>query len=237
MRSVFSALMASIISCFRSPQSLRLENMALRQQLAVSHHTVKRPKLRPWDRLVWVWWSRLWPAWQQALAFVQPRTVIAWQNKRFRDDWRQRSRSGKPGRPTISKEVIDLIQDLWRANPTWGSPRMVGELRKLGLNVAKSTVEKYRPRVCKPPSPTWKAFLNNHVADIVACDCFTVPTATFHVLEFIPVCGRSSRGSSTWRTRSATSVGCGSTMSRVVSSAVAASKTEAASGRWASAIW
>jgi putative transposase len=64
----------------------------------------------------------------------------------------------------------------------WGSPRIVGELRKLGINVAKATVEKYRPRVRKPPSPTWKAFLNNHVADIVACDFFTVPTATFHVL-------------------------------------------------------
>jgi putative transposase len=182
MRFVFSALMAYIISCCRSHQSLRLENMALRHQLAVYQHTVKRPKLRPWDRLFWVWLSRLWPAWQKALAFVQPRTVIAWQQKRFRDDWRQLSRSGKPGRPTISKDVIDLIQDMWRSNPTWGAPRMVGELRKLGINVATSTVEKYRPRVRKPPSPTRKAFLNNHVADIVACDSFTVPTATFHVL-------------------------------------------------------
>jgi len=174
--------MAYIISCFCSPQSLRLENMALRHQLAVYQHTVKRPKLRPWDRLFWVWLSRLWPAWQKALAFVQPRTVIAWQKKRFRDYWRHLSRSGKPGRAIISKDVIDLIQDMWRSNPTWGSPRIVGELRKLGINVAKSTVEKYRPRVRKPPSPTWKAFLNNHVADIVACDFFTVPTATFHVL-------------------------------------------------------
>jgi putative transposase len=58
----------------------------------------------------------------------------------------------------------------------------VGELRKLGIHVAKSTVEKYRPRVRKPPSPTWKAFLHNHVADIVACDFFTVPTVTGRVL-------------------------------------------------------
>jgi len=182
MRSVFSALMAYIISCFRSHQSLQLETMALRHQLAVSHHTVKRPKLRPWDRLFWVWLSRLWPAWQKALAVVQPRTGIAWRKKRFRDYSRQLSRSGKPGRPTISKDVIDLIQDMWRSNPMWGSPRLVGELRKLGINVAKSTVEKYRPRVRKPSSPTWKTFLNNHVADIVACDFFTVPTATFYVL-------------------------------------------------------
>jgi hypothetical protein len=63
-----------------------------------------------------------------------------------------------------------------------GSPRIVGELGKLGITVAKSTVEKYRPRVCKSPSPTWRAFLANHVKDLVACDFFTVPTANCHVL-------------------------------------------------------
>ena len=66
---------------------------------------------------------------------------------------------------------------MWCSNPLWGSPRIVGELRKLGLNVAKSTVEKYRPRGRKPSSPTWKAFLKNHITEIVACDFFTVPTA------------------------------------------------------------
>jgi putative transposase len=182
MRSVFSALMAYVVSCFRSHQSLRLENMALRHQLAVYQQTVKRPKLRPLDRLFWVLLSRLWPSWQKALAFVQPRTVITWQKRRFRVYWRRLSQSGKPGRPAISNEVRDLIRDMRQSNPTWGSPRIVGELRKLGINVAKSTVEKYRPRVRKPPSPTWKAFLNNHVKDIVACDFFTVSTASFKVL-------------------------------------------------------
>ena len=112
MQSVSSALIAYVASHFRSHESLRLENMALRHQLAVYQHTVKRPKLRPADRLFWSLLSRLWSDWQAALAFVQPRTVIAWQNKRFRDYWRQLSRSGKPGRPTISKDVIDLIQDM-----------------------------------------------------------------------------------------------------------------------------
>ena len=71
---------------------------------------------------------------------------------------------------------------MWCSNPLWGTPRIVGELRKLGLNVAKSTVEKYRPHVHKPSSPTWKTFLKNHGKDIVACDFFTVPTARFTVL-------------------------------------------------------
>jgi transposase InsO family protein len=156
--------------------------MALRHQLAVYQQTVKRPKLRPADRLFWSWLSRIWPDWQHALAFVQPRTVIAWQKKRFRDYWRHLSQSGTPGHPVIAKEVRDLIQNMWRSNPLWGSPRIVGELRKLGINVAKSTVEKYRPKRRKPPSPTWKAFLNNHIKDIVACDFFTVPTASCKVL-------------------------------------------------------
>jgi hypothetical protein len=71
---------------------------------------------------------------------------------------------------------------MWRSNPSWGSPRIVGELQKLGINVAKSTVEKYRPTVRRPQSPTWKAFLANHVKDLVSCDFFTVPTAIFKVL-------------------------------------------------------
>jgi transposase InsO family protein len=156
--------------------------MALRHQLAVYRHTVKRPTLRPSDRLFWSWLSRLWPSWQHALAFVQPRTVIAWQKKRFRDYWRHLSQRGTPGRPAIAKDVRDLIHDMWRTNPLWGSPRIVGELRKLGIPVAKSTVEKYRPQSRKSSSPTWKAFLDNHVQDIVACDFFTVPAASCKVL-------------------------------------------------------
>jgi len=150
--------------------------------VAVYQHTVKRPKLSPADRLFWSWLSRPWSGWQHALAFVQPRTVMAWQRKRFQDYWRQLSQSGKLGRPAIAKEVRDRIQDMWRSNPMWGSPHIMGEVRKLGINVAKSTVEKYRPKRCKPSSSTWKAFLNNHVKDIVACDFFTVPTASCKVL-------------------------------------------------------
>jgi hypothetical protein len=174
--------MTCLVSRFQSHESLRLENMALRHQLAVYQQTVKRPKLRPANRLFWAWLSRWWPGWRQALTFVRPRTVIAWQKQRFRDYWRRLSHSGKLGRLAISKEVIDLIRDMWRSNPTWGSPRIVGELQKIGINMAKSTVEKYRPRDPKPSSPTWKAFLNNHVKDLGSCDFFTVPTATFKVL-------------------------------------------------------
>lgn len=182
MPSVVSAALAYLVSWLQSRHTMQLEILALRHQLVVYQNSVKQPQLHLSDRLFWAWLSRLWPGWQRALEFVQPRTVIACQNKRFRNHWRQLSQSGKLGRPAIAKEVCQLIQDMWQSNPTWGSPRIVGELRKLGITVAKSTVEKYRPRTPKPPSPTWKAFLHNHVRDLVSCDFFTVPTATFRVL-------------------------------------------------------
>jgi putative transposase len=182
MPPVISALLAFMTALFRSHASLHLEHLALRHQLAVYQRSVPRPRLHPTDRLLWVWLARFWSGWQDVLTFVRPRTVIAWQQKRFRGYWRRLSQQGQPGRPVIATEVRELIRDMWRSNPTWGSPRIVGELSMLGIHVAKSTVEKYRPTCHKPSSPTWRAFLNNHVKDIMACDFFTVPTVTFQVL-------------------------------------------------------
>jgi putative transposase len=93
----------------------------------------------------------------------------------------------------MAKEVRQLIRDMWQANPTWGSPRIVGELRKLGIDVAKSTVETYRMRPPKPPSPTWKTFLANHVQDLVALDFFVVPTVTYKVLFVLPILAHHRR--------------------------------------------
>ena len=72
---------------------LGLENLALRQQLAVCRQSVKRAKLRPRDRVFWVWVSRLWPNWRSALAIVQPATVIRWHRLGFKLYWRWKSRA------------------------------------------------------------------------------------------------------------------------------------------------
>ncbi len=69
-----------------------------------------------------------------------------------------------------------------RENPTWGAPRILSELSLLGYKVGERTVAKYMVRSKKPPSQTWKTFLNNHAHDIVAVDFFTVPTVTFRIL-------------------------------------------------------
>jgi len=182
MFPIISALLSFVASLFRSRASLCLEHLALRHQLAVYKKTVDLPRLRWTDRVFWAWLSRLWSGWQRALAFVQPRTVIAWQRQRFRDHWRQLGQPGTPGRPTITQEVRDLIRIMWQTNPTWGAPRIVGELRMLGIEVAKSTVEKYRVPLRNPPTPTWKTFLNNHRQDLVSLDSFIVPTVTYKVL-------------------------------------------------------
>jgi putative transposase len=190
---VLHALLAFSVALFRTRCAMQLEILALRHQLAVYQRSVPRPRLQPTDRLLWVWLARLWSEWQAALSFVQPRTVTAWQCRRFRDHWRRLSQSCKPGRPTIAKELRNLIQDMSQANPTWGSPRMVGELRKLGIHVAKSTVEKYRVRPLKPPSPTWKAFLKNHRQDLVSLDFFVAPTLTHKVLFVLVVLAHERR--------------------------------------------
>jgi putative transposase len=93
----------------------------------------------------------------------------------------------------LAKEVRDLIRTMWQANPTWGAPRIVGELRTLGIHVAKSTVEKYRLRHRKPPSPTWKTFLHDHIQDVVALDFFVVPTVTFKVLFVLVILAHERR--------------------------------------------
>jgi putative transposase len=193
MLPIISALLACVAGFFRSRASLHLEPLAPRHQLAVYQHTMPRPCLHPTDRLLWAWLSRLWSGWQRALVFVQPHTVIAWRRQRFRDHWRQLSLSGRPGRPTLAKEIRELIRAMWQSNPTWGSPRIVGELQKLGIDLAKSTVEKYHPRARKPSSATWKAFLKNHVPDLVALDFFVVPTVTYKVLFVLVILAHERR--------------------------------------------
>ena len=77
--------------------------------------------------------------------------------------WRWKSRAGKSGRPCVSREIRELIRQMSTANPLWGAPRIHGELLKLGIHVSQATVAKYMVRERKPPSQTWRTFLENHV--------------------------------------------------------------------------
>ena len=129
MARILCFLVSLLTSTLRSRLSLRLEVAALRHQLSVYRLKGQRPRIAPPDRLLWSILAKLWSQWRGALFFVQPRTVTLWQQKRFRDYWRALSQHSLLGRPQISPELRNLIKRMWSSNPTWGSPRMVGELR------------------------------------------------------------------------------------------------------------
>ena len=128
----------TLFSIFRSRAALELENLALRHQIGVLQRSVrKRPRLTPLDRLLWVWLFAIWSDWCSALAIVKPETVVAWHRAGFRLFWTWKVRRGQPGRPVISREVRDLIRKMCRENPSWGAPRIHGELLKLGIHIAE----------------------------------------------------------------------------------------------------
>ena len=183
----------AILSLFKTRQKLVFENLALRQQLAVLHHSAKRPHLTPTDRMFWVVLSRIWRHWSETLLIVQPATVVRWHRQGFRQYWAWKSRRQRLGRPSIDPAVKDLIQNMSRSNPLWGAPRIHGELLKLDIHVAQATVSKYMIRNRKPPSQSWRTFLNNHLPDLVSIDFFTVPTATFRVLYVFIVLSHERR--------------------------------------------
>jgi putative transposase len=169
---------------FRSRYSLSLEILALRQQLGVLKRKHPRPRLLIHDRIFWVLFRRLWPAWSSALVIVKPETVVAWHRAGFRLFWRLRSRPKSMGRPKIDAEVRTLIRRMANENPCWGAPRIHGELLKLGFGVSERTVSRYLRRLSPPNDArkSWSAFLRNHREVITAMDFFTVPTLTFRVL-------------------------------------------------------
>jgi putative transposase len=174
-------------------RELALENLALRQQLAVYKRTTNRPKLRRTDRLFWVCLSKVWAGWRQALVLVSPDTVLRWQRRRFRDHWSRLSGRRAVGRPPVHAEIRALVARMATANPLWGAPRIHGELLKLGIDVAERTVSRLMPKRRTPPSQSWRAFLTNHVRDLVAIDFFTVPTAGLRVLFVLVVLAHHRR--------------------------------------------
>ena len=149
-----------------SRHRLSLENVALRQQLAVLKRKQPRPRLHRIDRLFWVALRQLWSEWSSVLFSVQPETVVSWHRTGFRLFWRWRSQGRKPGMPPISGEARQLIRRLKADNPSWGAPRIPGELWQLGFDASEPTVTRYLRRL-KHPGQTekakrWLTFLNNH---------------------------------------------------------------------------
>jgi len=183
MVDLFLSLLGALRSAFRSRASLSLENLALRQQVANLRRTSGRPRLRKSDRVFWLVLSRLWSRWAEVLVVVKPDTVVRWHRAGFRLFWRWKSRSRSPAEGDVSAEVKTLIRQMAEANVGWGAPRIHGELLKLGIDIGERSASPFMPpKQPKPPSQTWRTFLDNHVGSLASIDFFTVPTATFRVL-------------------------------------------------------
>ena len=151
-----------LVRFFRVRQSLLLENLALRQQLAVLKRRRRSPCLSPFDKLFWVAVSRFWSGWKQALIVVTPETVIRWHRAGFRLYWKLISRVGtRVGRKPTPKEVRELIFRMVVENPTWGAPRIHGELLMLGFDLCERTISRWMKRAPRDPEPAkrWLAFL------------------------------------------------------------------------------
>ncbi len=190
--------LASFLGVLRtllSPRATLEAEVALRHQLLVLKRQCagRRAQLRTSDRVVWSLLSRVWPRWRQALILVRPETVIRWHRQGFRLYWRWKSRSRCLGRPRIEREIRELILEMHRANPTWGAPRIHGELLRLGFTVAQSTVSTYLPRNRKPPSQSWRTFLRNHLREAIAIDFAVVSTVRFGLLYVFVVLGLERR--------------------------------------------
>src|ERR1700682_82283 len=176
-----------VMSRFKSRARLEAENIVLRHQLNVLRRKVRsRPRVGSFDRLIFVWLYRLLPSLLAAIAIVKPETIVRWHRTGFRLYWRWKSRS-RGGRPRLPGEIRRLVREMSLANRLWGAPRLHGELLKLGIEVAQSTVAKYMARGGRGRSQTWETFLHNHSTGIGAMDFLIVPTVGFKLLFVLAI--------------------------------------------------
>ena len=192
MIAFLSLVLHIVVAPFKTKARLEAEIIMLRHQLNVLRRRVpSKPKFAIADRLLFVWLYRLFPSVLNAVTIIRPETIVRWHRTGFRLYWRWKSHS-RGGRPRIPGEIRRLIREMSLANRLWGAPRIHGELLKLGIEVAQSTVAKYMARGGRGRSQTWKTFLHNHSTGIGAMDFLIVPTVGFKLL-FVLVILRHER--------------------------------------------
>jgi len=167
----------------RGRAQLLAENALLRQQRLVLRRSVTRLTATAADRALLVLLAGRVRAWRSALLIVQPETLLRWHRAGFRALWRRKSRPG-PGHPPLPAETVALIRTMAADNPQWGTERIRGELGKLGLRVAKRTIQAYLRSAAspRPRGQAWATFLRNHAGAIWACDFLPVTDLAFRPL-------------------------------------------------------
>jgi hypothetical protein len=127
---------------FKSRDEPVLENLALRQQAGALKLGKHRPRLRDANRAFWIPLRKTWANWISPLLIVKPERVVDWQRRRFRRHWTKISQQGRsPGRPRVKADIRDLIRQMVREN-SWGAPRILSALQKLGFGVSETTVSR-----------------------------------------------------------------------------------------------
>jgi putative transposase len=183
--TVVPVAVGTLTDLARSRSALVTENALLRHQLAILRRGVTRPRCTPADRALLVLLVSRVGTWRSALLLVQPATLLRWHRQLFRWHWRRRSRAAAPAhRPPLAPETVTFIKEMGRDNPLWGAERVRGELLKLDIRVAKSTIQRYL-RVARPPrhaGQPWATFVRNHADDIWACDFLPVTDLLFRPL-------------------------------------------------------
>jgi putative transposase len=173
--------------------ALVLEHLLLRQHHAVALRPRRRPQLERRDTRFWLLLCRLTTAWRRHLVLVSPETVVRWHRQGWRLLWRWQSRT-RLGRPHLPAGVRELIATMSHENVLWGTERIRGELRKLGIEVSNRSIRRSQWRgPQRAPSQTWPTFLANHAPAIWAADLLTVHTLTFRPLYVLFFIGHGRR--------------------------------------------
>ena len=174
----------------RTGRSKDVEILVLRHQLTVLQRQITRPRYEPEDRAILTALARALSRDRWAIFLVRPDTILRWHRRLVANHW---TYPHPPGRPSTAVETRKLIVRFARENPTWGYRRIHGELARLGITIAASTVWTILKRAGIDPAPSrnsasWTTFLRGQAAGIVACDFFTVDTVLlrrYYVLFFI----------------------------------------------------
>jgi hypothetical protein len=147
-------------------------------QLSVLRRQIPGPRLEPTDRALLAAISRVLRQSRWSCLLVKLETLLVWHRRLIAGAWPY---PRGPGRPPLDEDVQALIVRLARENPRWGYQRIQGELLRLGVHVSATAIRTTLRRHGLDPAPrrtatTWRAFLRQQAAGIVACDCFTVDT-------------------------------------------------------------
>src|SRR4029453_18329141 len=176
MLAALLVVLRSLALICRGHRAVALENLALRQQLAVFKRTVQRPRLRPRDRLFWVLLAHAWRNWRSALIVVQPETVVGWHRQWLRRRWTPRSTYGRPGRPRTTTAIRTLVDQMGAATRcgarlgsmgNWASSASTSQSEPSRGSCGDAIVPRHRPgapssRITRRPWCRWISSLCRH---------------------------------------------------------------------------